>query len=97
MPDGKGPITLIKDLSLKRNRWKALAFAWRSAAISSIRPCVVCGTPALWHVANGDGYWCDLHRDGTDARAAEAVTRVPWFSGLRRALELERELEEIEL
>ncbi len=97
MTDGKGPITLIKDLSQKRNRWKALAFAWRSAAISSMRPCSVCGSPALWHLAATDTYWCDLHREDAGVPDADDATKVSWFAGLRRALELERELEQHDL
>ena len=47
MAEHRGPITLITDLSKKSNRWKALAFAWRSTAVSGIDACSVCGAPAL--------------------------------------------------
>jgi hypothetical protein len=94
MTEGKGPITLITDLSQKRNRWKALAFAWRSAAVSAIKGCTVCGSPALWKNPAGDTHWCLRHHEDASADERESALKLPWFQGLARALELEEELAE---
>jgi hypothetical protein len=93
MSDSKGPITLITDLSERSNRWKALAFAWRSAAISSMRPCTACGSPSLWVIPETGVYWCQIHRDSAPQTVAAKAQKVSWFSGLQRALELEDQLE----
>jgi hypothetical protein len=92
MSEHRGPITLITDLSQKRNRWKALAFAWRSAAVSAIDACSVCGTPGLWRHEANDLFWCQRHYEEVTEPEREAATKLPWFAALVRALELEEEL-----
>ena len=89
----KGPITLITDLSERSNRWKALAFAWRSAAISSIKPCSACGAPAFWVVPETGVHWCHAHKESAPPGVAAQARKVSWFNGLQRALELESQLE----
>ncbi len=89
----KGPITFITDLSQKRNRWKGLAFAWRSVAISAIRPCSVCGAPAAWQGPEPDVLWCQAHWEGAPSDAAGKATKLPWHSALQRAIDLETQLE----
>jgi len=90
----KGPITFITDLSNKRNRWKGLAFAWRSAAISAIKPCSECGSPSLWRHPEDEVFWCPDHFDELSSEQSATAVRMPWHSALERALELERELEQ---
>lgn len=92
MSDAKGPITLITDLSEKRNRWKALAFAWRSAAVSAVHGCSVCGSPSLWHHEGSGAYWCGPHHAAAPATETEGAVKLPWYQSLARALELEEEL-----
>lgn len=94
MSSDKGPITLITDLSERSNRWKALAFAWRSAAIASMHPCSACGSPALWYRADTGEHWCQIHHDAAKPAEADKAKKVKWFSGLQRALELEGQLEQ---
>lgn len=92
MAEHKGPITLITDLSEKRNRWKALAFAWRSAAISSIPGCSDCGSPALWHQPDSGRYWCGVHYDNAPTADTAGAKKTGWHAGLARALELEEQI-----
>ena len=92
MADHRGPITVITDLSQKRNRWKALAFAWRSTAVSAIHACSVCGTPALWRHEAQNVHWCQHHKEDAPDAEADLAVKLPWFAALARALELEEEL-----
>lgn len=88
MSDRKGPITVITSLSEEKNRWKALAFAWKAAAIQAAPPCRECGTPALWYEAGLERYWCATHRPDEAGRAQ----KVPWHKSLQHAIDLEQEV-----
>ncbi len=85
MTGGKGPITVITSLSEERNRWKAMAFAWKSVASQAMTPCSECGTPALWRSLAADTYWCEVHRD----LCTDGVEKAPWYEELKQALRLE--------
>lgn len=92
MPDDRGPITLINSISDQRNRWKALAYAWKTVALQAVDSCSHCGAPALWTAADGDTRWCEEHWKTAQPALAEAAERVPWYLGLIKALDLEDEI-----
>ena len=90
MSDDRGPITLITSISDQRNRWKALAYAWKSVALQSVDSCSQCGAPALWQ--DGDTFWCEEHWKSAPPNAETTAQKVGWYIGLIKAMDLEDQL-----
>lgn len=84
-----GPITLITSISDQRNRWKALAYAWKNVAMQAVNSCSQCGTPALWHDAEQQVFWCEDHWKSAPPDQAEGAQKAPWYVGLLKAMDLE--------
>ena len=90
MPDERGPITLITSISDQRNRWKALAYAWKSVALGAVDSCSWCGGPALWQ--DGETFWCEEHWKSAGSSAQAAAQKVDWYISLIKALDLDDQL-----
>jgi hypothetical protein len=92
MPDDRGPITLITSMSDERNRWKALAYAWKGIALQAADSCGECGAPALWRNPDHRRGWCEVHWKDVPRDQADAAEKVPWYVGLLKAMDLEDEM-----
>jgi len=92
MSDDRGPITLITSISDQRNRWKALAYAWKSVALQAVDSCSQCGAPALWQDADGSTFWCEEHWKSVPRSEADTAAKTPWYVGLIKAMDLEDQL-----
>ncbi len=92
MSNGQGPITLITSISDQRNRWKALAYAWKNVALQAVDSCSQCGAPALWQHPAKEEFWCEEHRKAAPRAEADIAQKVPWYVALLRAMDLEDQL-----
>ncbi len=92
MSDSQGPITLITSISDQRNRWKALAYAWKNVALQAVDSCSQCGAPALWQDPAEGKSWCEEHWKAIPRAEADAAQKVPWYVGLIKAMDLEDQL-----
>ncbi len=92
MSDNQGPITLITSISDQRNRWKALAYAWKNVALQAVDSCSQCGAPALWRDSAKEKSWCEEHWKAVPRAEADAAQKVPWYVGLIKAMDLEDQL-----
>ena len=92
MPDDRGPITLITSISDQRNRWKALAYAWKDIALQAANSCTQCGAPALWRTPDQTSGWCEAHWKSVPQDQADAAEKVPSYVGLLKAMDLEDEM-----
>ncbi len=90
MSDDRGPITLITSISDQRNRWKALAYAWKTVALQAVASCSQCGAPALWR--HRETFWCEEHWKSAPPNAEAAAQKVDWYIGLIKAMDLEDQL-----
>ena len=90
MSDDRGPITLITSISDQRNRWKALAYAWKSVALQAVDSCSQCGAPALWR--DGETFWCEEHWKSARPSSEATAQKVDWYIGLIKAMDLEDQL-----
>jgi hypothetical protein len=92
MPDDRGPITLITSISDQRNRWKALAYAWKNVALQAVDACSQCGAPALWRDEAKQTFWCEDHWKTAPRHEADSAEKAPWYVGLIKAMDLEDQL-----
>ncbi len=92
MSDNRGPITLITSISDQRNRWKALAYAWRGVAMQAVDSCSQCGSPALWHDVQQETFFCEQHWKTAPQDLTEQAEKVPWYVALLKAMDLEDQL-----
>jgi len=92
MSDNQGPITLITSISDQRNRWKALAYAWKNVALQAVDSCSQCGAPALWQDPAKGKFWCEEHWKAVPRAEADAAQKVSWYVGLIKAMDLEDQL-----
>ena len=90
MPDDRGPITLITSISDQRNRWKALAYAWKTVALQAVDSCSQCGAPALWR--DGETFWCEEHWKSARPSSGATAQKVDWYIALIKAMDLEDQL-----
>ncbi len=88
MADERGPITLITNISDQRNRWKVLAYAWKTVALEAVESCAECGGPALWGNPKTNRFWCEEHWKMVASQEPDAE-KLPWYVALLKAMDLE--------